>query len=226
MRKDNLLLRYLEEKQFVDLFMDGHIRFNCLGFFWGEHDDPTKEGQIDAFEGLVCGIDAKSTDDCHRGMNYQYCNVLCCHRLNYVIDGENIGWYTNEYMSKFGDYVVIIKDKNEFQRRLVRAATLQEYKCGCCNVDYSNRITYDRDAFDKEPQYAYQNEWRAALCRGVEICEPYELYVGQLSDIAEWCPTSRLNHTLEQIFRRRDFKQSDDSYYGNIERLSLGQMFI
>lgn len=225
MTKDSLLLRYLEEKPFVDLFMNGRIRLNALGFFWGEHDEPTKEGQIDSLEGLVCGIGAKGREDCMRADGYRYCNVLCCYRLDYVTEGDTIGWYTNEYMDKFGDYVVVIKDRDEFQKRLVKAASKLGFKCGCNSVDYSNRFSSDRDCFDKEEGYAYQKEWRAALYRGTDKCEPYELCIGPIDDIAEWCLTSRLNKTLENIFRCHDFAPSRERYYGNIDRYDLEQLF-
>lgn len=119
MIKDSLLLRYLEEKPFVEMFMSGFIRLNSLDFFRGEHDEPTKEGQIDTMEGLVCPIDAKSADDCSQSEEYRYCNLLCCNRLNYFQTEHSIGWYANEYMEKFGDFVVIIKDPDAFQHRLV-----------------------------------------------------------------------------------------------------------
>lgn len=225
MIKDSLLLRYLEEKSFVDLFMQGHIRLNSLGFFWGEHDEPTKEGQIDSLEGMVCSIGATGPKDCARADGYKYCNLLCCYRLDYILEGSTTGWYTNEYMDKFGDYVVIIKDRDQFQKRLVKAASKQGFKCGCNSVDYSNRFTQERDCFDKEQVYSYQKEWRAALYRGANICEPYDLFIGPIDDIAEWCLTSRLNKTLENIFRNHDYVPSHERYYGNIDRYDLVRLF-
>lgn len=225
MKKDSLLLRYLEEQPFVDMFMQGHIRLNSLGFFWGEHDEVTKDGQIDTSEGLVCGINAKEQADCKRGPGYQHCNLLCCHKLDYVTIGDTVGWYTNEYMNSFGDYVVIIKDKDEFQRRLVRAASRFGYKCGCNSVDYNNRIAVDRDCFDKPGEYAYQNEWRVALYRGETDRQACVLDIGGIDDIAEYCLTARLNNTLENIFRNHDYVPSHERYYGNIERYDLFQLF-
>ena len=226
MIKDSLLLRYLEEQSFVDGFMDGNIRLNSLNFFWGEHDEPTKDGQIDVTEGLVCPIDAKSMDDCSRADGYKYCNLLCCNRLNYVEDEQSVGWYLNEDMGKFGDFVVIIKDTDEFQRRLVDAATRQQYKCLCRSVDYSDRHDTTRDIFDKAVDYAYQNEWRVVLYRGILIPEPCTLYIGAISDIAEWCYTRELQHKLARIFYDRDFVHSNNAEYGNITRPELAQLFI
>ena len=225
MKKDSLLLRYLEEQPFVDMFMQGHIRLNSLGFFWGEHDEATKDGQIDASEGIVCGIDPKSRKDCARAYGYQFCNLLCCHKLDYVTINDTIGWYTNDYMTKFGDYVVIIKDKEEFQKRLVRAAAKLGYKCGCNSVNYMDRVATDRDCFDKPAEYAYQNEWRVALYRGFTDGKACILDIGTIDDIAECCLTPRLNRTLEDIFRRHDFVPSNDHYYGNIDRYDLCRLF-
>lgn len=225
MIKDYLLLRYLEERPFTDRFMSGHIRLNSLDFFWGEHDEPTKDGQIDSMEGLVCPIDAKSTDDCSRHDGYRYCNLLCCNQLKYTDHNDFIGWYINEEMGKFGDFVVIIKNPDEFQRRLVDAATLLGYNCLCCPVDYSDNISSARDVFDKAGEFAYQNEWRAALYRGLDLCEPIELYIGPIDDIAEWCYTNELQHRLSRIFNHRDFRHTTSSSHGNITRAELANLF-
>ena len=225
MRTDSLLLRYLEEKDFVDMFMAGEIRMNSLGFFRGNHDEPSKIGQIDRYEGLTCPVGARSTDDCRVTDRYQYCNLLCCHRLNYYEDGETLGWYLDETMNHFGDYVVIIKNRDEFQRRLVRAASEAGFKCGCNVVDYSSRVSADRDVFDKEKMYAYQNEWRAALYRETDECEPCILSIGPINDIAEWCRTRDLQQHLYKIFHNRDFIGSQDQYYGNIDRKQFAQLF-
>ena len=225
MLRDSLLLRYLEEQPFVDLFMSGHIRLNSLNFFWGEHDEPTKTGQIDAMEGMVCPIDASSMDDCARADGYKYCNLLCCNRLNYVQTKDTIGWYMTEGMDEFGAYVVIIKDPDEFQRRLINAANNQEYKCLCQSVDYDDIVDDTRDVFNKTGEFAYQNEWRAALYRGVRKCEPCELYIGPIDDIAEWCYTKELPRHLSRIFYDRDFKNTWKASYGNISRMELAQLF-
>ena len=221
MIKDYLLLRYLEERSFTDRFMAGHIRLNSLDFFWGEHDDPTKDGQIDTMEGLACPIDATSIDDCSRSDSYRYCNLLCCNRLIYTEDGRTVGWKRNENMAAFGDYVVIIKDPDEFQRRLVDAASSHNYSLLCRNVDYSSRYDTQRDVFDKSPDFAYQSEWRAVLYRGEAICEPYELYIGPISDIAEWCYTRELRQRLTRIFSDRDYQHSELASHGNITRKDL-----
>lgn len=225
MIKDYLLLRYLEECSFTDRFMAGHIRLNSLDFFWGEHDEPTKEGQIDSMEGLVCPIDAHSTDDCSRSDGYRYCNLLCCNRLNYTENNKTIGWYSNDDMSKFGDYVVIIKDPDEFQRRLVDAATALNYSCLCQPVEYCNDVSPDRDVFDKSTDFAYQNEWRAALYRGLSICEPIELHIGPIDDIAEWCYTRELQRRLSRIFYDRDFSHTSHASCGNVTRAELAKLF-
>lgn len=225
MIKDFLLLRYLEERNFTDLFMAGHIRLNSLHFFWGEHDEPTKEGQIDSLEGLVCPIGARSAADCSRHDGYRYCNLLCCNRLDYYQTDTTIGWTANDNMGIFGDYVVIIKDPDEFQRRLVTVASNKKYSCLCHNVDYSNRIDNTRDVFDKSLEFAYQNEWRVALFPGVKNCEPYVLDIGPIDDIAEWCYTRELTHHLTRIFHDRDFKNTTLTSCGNISRSDFALLF-
>lgn len=225
MIQGNLLLRYLEERPFVDMFMAGHIRLNALSFFWGEHDEPTKSGQIDAMEGLVCPIDARSADDCSRADGYGCCNLLCCNRLRYVQEGDMVGWYFNWEMSSFGDYVVIIKDPDEFQRRLVSAASEQGYKMVCQEVDYSGKVDASRDVFDKAAEFAYQNEWRAALYRGTDECEPYVLDIGDIGDIAEWCYTRELDQHLTRLFHAHDYRNATNDTCGNISRTELAGLF-
>ena len=225
MIKDSLLLRYLEEKSFVDGFMAGHIRLNSLGFFWGEHDEPTKDGQIDTMEGMVCPVDARSMDDCTRSDGYRHCNLLCCNRLNYIQAEDTVGWYLDENMGKFGDFVVIIKDPDEFQRRLVEAASNMEYRCLCGNVHYSDEADSSRDVFNKAMEYSYQNEWRMALYRGVTMCDPCELFIGAINDIAEWCYTRELQRRLTRVFYDRDYKNTVNATFGNVNRAELAQLF-
>ena len=225
MLQDFLLLRYLEQRSFAEMFMSGYIRLNALSFFWGEHDEPTKTGQIDTMEGLVCPIDAQSVADCSRDDHYGCCNLLCCNRLRYVQDGDLVGWYSNGEMGQFGDYVVIIKDPDEFQRRLVAAASHQGYKLLCHEVDYSDRIDATRDVFDKAAEFAYQNEWRAALYRGVEECNPCVLFIGSIADIAEWCYTKELDNRLARVFHDHNYWHTHDAMLGNVTRTELAQLF-
>lgn len=226
MIKDHLLLRYLEEQSFVDMFMDGHIRLNSLDFFLGEHDEPTKDGQIDVWEGLTCPIDAQSIEDCKPLKGYRYCNLLCCNRLNYFQNEIGIVWSMNMEMANFGDYVVIIKDPDEFQRRLVSAAEERQYKCLCRGVDYSEKYDRSRDVFDKSTRYAYQNEWRAALYRGVTKCEPCELNIGPVDDISEWCYTRELEEHIIRIFSDKDFVSTHDDSLGNVTRSEFSELFL
>ena len=226
MIQGNLLLRYLEERPFVDMFMDGHIRLNSLNFFWGEHDEPTKIGQIDTMEGMVCPIDARSADDCSRADGYKYCNLLCCNCLNYIQEGNTVGWYINWEMSQFGDFVVIIKNPDEFQRRLVAAASEQGYSCLCDRVDYSDNYDASRDVFNKAADFAYQNEWRAALYRGIEDIQACVLDIGPIDDIAEWCYTKDLDRCVTRIFYEHDFHDTPVAMHGNVSRPELAGLFI
>lgn len=95
--------------------------------------------QRDVFEGTIADMnrlhsdwiigdmkDAVICDLKARAVGYQYCNIQCFCKMDYKRSLNSVGrlqWDWDEPdMSKFGDYAVIIKDQEEFIRRVTNAA--------------------------------------------------------------------------------------------------------
>ncbi len=193
------------------------------------------------------------TDVILRAVGFQYCNTLCFYRLDYNIDGPFIK-YAIPNMNAIGDYVAIIKDKCEFQKRIqdavkregfvflsgdVRYRGLQHERC---SVDLSKKhhvvvrvepvvdirdynITSKRDCFSKMDLYDWQNEWRVALYRGVKETDAYRLEIGSIRDIVECVRASELASTINLLVAKNKIKRSCEGYFGNTSRKNLKEKF-
>ena len=214
-------------------------------------------GQIDLFEGVVNTVASKDTslpddfkshmqmDMIYRSVGMGYCNVLCFYKMDYelVNNGMAYKYYLGD-MKEFGEYVVVIDDKDEFLRRVNRAAEEQEFKYLCGDVMYKKPklncedvksghnivLKCDEkvdiqggtgDAFVKMDHYAYQREWRIALYRGVNDTKAYTLEIGDIRDIVHWVRSESLDAEIKGMFQHRAVKKADDCWYGNIDRKEL-----
>lgn len=127
-------------------------------------------------------------------------NLFCLYRL-FIDDTKKIVWAPNEELRKFNDLdienkvIVHIKDTEKFLV-LVNHAIQNELKKRTIeygiygNVVYCNAWIHadgpgTRSAFHKGSDYAYQNEWRLCLLRYALDNSPYQLAIGDLSDITE-----------------------------------------
>lgn len=219
--------------------------------------------QADMFEGTI-GFDTSSilkkdlgdyllSDAILRAVGFQYCNTLCFYRLDYNLEGIFIH-YDIPNMKDFGDYVAIIKDKNDLLRRVNEAAKKEgiDYLCGDVNykglklegrdtdVSQKNHIVLKCDAlFDlakfnlkskrdclvKMDRYSWQKEWRIAVYRGVKDTTAYKLEIGNIRDIVKCVPAEDLASTVDKLFRSGEIKLSDSCYYGNISRKELREKY-
>lgn len=143
-------------------------------------------------------------------------------------------------MEEFGDYVVIVRDVNELANRIYKAAKKQEFCCSCGPVKYrelklnggpvregntmilKEEELYSikpedgrRDAFDKMSSYAYQREWRAALCRGAKDTKAYTLEVGNLRDIVQWVKREELKAELDKLILNGQIAPASGNWYGD-----------
>lgn len=198
------------------------------------------------------------TDTICRSVGYQYCNVCCFYRLDYKLQPFSSRYNTINYdipnMNDFGDYVVIIKDEEEFIRRVGKAAKEQRFDYLCGNVQYrklqKNGTTVDlssrnhlalrtedkvpipdnirsiRDCFIKTDFYSPQKEWRIALCRGVKETKAYRFDIGSLRDIACIVEKQNLAKRIDELVNRGDIKPGREGYSGNISRKDMKNKFI
>lgn len=74
----------------------------------------------------------QTTDVALRALGYRYCNICCFYR--YDIGNANSG--KSDEIKGFGDYVAIIKNEQEFIRRIEVVARASNYHFVCGNVEY------------------------------------------------------------------------------------------
>lgn len=218
-------------------------------------------GQIDLFEGVAKTVVSEESnlpdemktymlmDTIYRSVGMGYCNVLCFYKMDYeLINNGTVCSYSLGNMQEFGEYAVIVDDKDELIRRIKRAAEKRRFKYLCGTVLYkkpklngknarkSHNIVLkcDKqfeiedgygDAFVKMDNYAYQKEWRVALYRGEKDTEAYILDVGNIRDIVHWVRSKDLNDEVRSMFRRRAVKKNSDCWQGNIDRRELRNLF-
>ena len=98
-----------------------------------------------------------------------------------------------------GQYAVVIKDVQEFIRRMKEAADAKSYVIGQKPVEYYDPDTYhgvvsSTDAiFRKQDRYRYQHEFRFIIATPTEGDEPVILEIGEIHDIALGVRTEELN---------------------------------
>lgn len=233
------------------------------------YTDKEVKGQNDLYEGTI-GIESVSTfdmgnetkehilsDTAYRSLGFGYCNICCLYRLDYIERYINnhkyIEYSLNGSMSEFGKYIVIIKDEEEFLRRINKAVNKLGYKYLCGNViyhkeyrdgkeakrcnsisltgdqmidieAYKDKIIDKRSCFDKIDEYSYQNEWRIALYRGIKDPNAYILNIGDIKDICEVANASNIKLIINKILSHNP-KLGLSDYYGNISRDNLKELF-
>lgn len=248
------LVRFFREKKWADEFCRGNISLNWLGAFWGPDLDqiqngggnsetkeikPFEYGRDDFYEGtfLVKGEDCSMLpaqlskyiigNTIFRVEEYKYCNLLCMCIVDYDDESKKIYLPDTAYFKEnFGNYAVIIKDTDEFLRRINKCMSLSgfDYLYGRVNYtdiigDYSitNRhsmqmqtelLTSDLseligtgrvlDVFDKDKLLYKQREWRLCVYRGLQIEKRYEPdpKMEALEDIAEVVSTDDVINVL------------------------------
>jgi hypothetical protein len=88
-----------------------------------------------------------------------------------------------------------------------------------------NAVLTHRDVFDKWNRFSWQNEWRIALYRGVKDISPFELHIGDISDIAVLVPIAELENAMQKIVLRADCDCLENGYHGNISRKNMREAF-
>lgn len=274
MMPTHILLKFISKEKYLKEFLAGSLYMNTLYYFWNEFmledvkkgkrvplselGKNEKYGQLDLFEGTIGTIEAKNspemekympTDICARAIGCGYCNILSFYRLDLTHSDFYVSYDLNN-MASLGDFVVIIKDKDEFIRRISIAAEKENYKFLCGNVSYwqamKNGVPRDkrnaiicksddvidirnlnqrRDVFVKMDKYAYQNEWRLALYRDVKETKAYRLEVGRLDDIIEWCPRKEITNKIDDCLQKGKIKFALNNWTGNISRKDMKELF-
>lgn len=229
------------------------------------------KSQRDVLEGTIASIPpsrvtellddmrkAMCTDVMIRALGYDYCNVMCFCKMEYrrqiVEGGMKLAWNEPD-MKDFGEYAIIVKNPQEFIRRIDVAVCNQNYQYICGDVNYhpmtlngraikiKHSMTLgleksikiedflqrskriDYDAFDKCDSYKSQNEWRIAINNGVADEQPLRIDVGDLSDIVEKVERRELSDKMKKLFVNFEVFPMEEGYYGNVSRIEMREAF-
>lgn len=141
----HLLIKHFAEKKYLEEFSSGSLYMNTLDYFWNNGFDE----QNDMFEGVVCTVPVYSIKEIppgwrfmqacdyrFRAEGYRYCNVLCFEKIGFSFEGGIINVQISKTMSKFGNFIAVIRDENEFIKRIEQSVKKNGYKFLCGEVHY------------------------------------------------------------------------------------------
>lgn len=238
-----------DEKQKEHLMMKDDIEIKL------EARAPLQEDSLEGAIGAEDNIDIDNIfkehvfSDCYlRPIGMKYCNVLCFYMQNFEIESGMLQYDMNNSMRNLGEYVALIKDQNEFMRRVETAIINHHFDYAAGPVIYrklqhngheseavnrpsvmvesdnlktinEKQIKYfRRDCFDKIDMYSSQHEWRIALYRGIKDTSAYRLEVGNLRDIVDWCKADDLTDHINQVILKNR-PQNKRNYYGDRSKI-------
>ena len=200
--------------------------------------------------------DAVARDVALQMVGYSYCNIFCMSRIDTkIVEDGALQISIPADMSQFGNKAVIITDLDEFFSRVHQAVTRCGFDYVGENVCYHqprlfgapvykkshiiwksdvplsseyflNKITYQRDVFDKSEKYQSQLEWRLALYRGVKESKEYYLDIGDITDIAKVVDFTEMieRRFIEELVMKYD--HAEINHVGTISRELLRQKFV
>jgi hypothetical protein len=192
------------ERSYIDDFISGHLHMNTLAYF---ANSEASEVRHDKFEGnsywvrgdLQIEINGKfhsipglTGPLAYSGPNSRDTNVFCMYAFLASRAGEPI---SNRVLA-FGDTFALLRDFDEFLRRVRLAAEKVGCHAQCELVEYVDSELHEgrMGPFRKASQFSYQSECRIALLPGTGSACP--LNVGDLSDITIVGPTADLNRRI------------------------------
>lgn len=125
------------------------------------------------------GLDSGTNVFCMYAFRESFCNSL--------IDPRNF---------EFGDTFAILKDGDEFLRRVRETAKKENVELEQGLVEYIDRSTYNGKigVFRKFSNFAYQSEFRLAVVTGQET--PFLFRIGDMSDISMIGPLAKVNERI------------------------------
>lgn len=223
-----ILLKFGTEKNLKSL-QSGIMYMKNLAYYVNQEKKDSDDVIGDQYDGVMLMQDMKinirnlETHDVTMSFDapkvtmdfgYMKCPVFCLfryderNRLNETTeDGEELLGFSQEqvkYMSEFGDSVLVIKNPNEFIRRVTLAMKKNNLTFAKGNVQYfeGNSLECFQDikeesshvAFWKRKKYAYQQEYR--LLVGKQVEDHYILNIGDISDISQIMKSELMLNTV------------------------------
>ncbi len=201
------LFRFSKSK-YIDQFVSGLLFMNPLSHFvkiesnpirrdereghdfWMQPDRVTLsvkiEGAFKAIPGIIGPIAYSHESDLAA-------NVFCMYALRATVAKELV----DPRNLAFGDTFAILKDGDEFLRRVRAAVQKAGHVLQSHLVEYVDASTYHgpMGIFRKSSEFSYQSEFRLAILPGTG--SPYRLEVGDISDITVTGPIAELNRRMK-----------------------------
>lgn len=202
------------DSKYVDDFINGNLYMNTLNYFRGVENNTAQGDSLEGVCGSIRKDQLKQfgmyfDDDLVNAIQgnvyllsdfYGFNNLFCLYKLpiddkNKVISLPKKELYKFNGESDSDKVVIHIKDTQKFLNQINTAINsgIKKHDFEYCiygSVIYSN--IWDnadgpgtRSAFHKDPEYAYQNEWRICILRNSLIDRPYSFSIGDLSNITE-----------------------------------------
>lgn len=197
------LLKFFENEQFQNDFLNGNLYMNTLKYF--KKEESLNTARSDQFEtirehkqqipdAIQIGklLFTKDNGEIISGTNtkisgkFDNCNILSLYSLWKETEDEKI--VIDKKNKEFGNYCIVITNVKEFLNRIVNASKKENYIYRIDSVKYINRnLEYKIDdqeiPFTKFDTFSYQREFRIAIDTKKNINKPYILRIGNLKDI-------------------------------------------
>jgi hypothetical protein len=194
----------------IEAFVQGTLYMNPLRYFARLEEKEHPDLRSDSFEGVGHLIQADGAilsvqvdGDCQpvgqiagpiqwRPSNGIQANLFCMYALREPTDQQ----FIDPRNFHFGDTFAVFTNGDEFLKRVKKAAMRAGHNMRHDLVEYVDERRHSGDVgiFRKRIRFAYQSEFRLAISPGVSV--PYNLEVGDLSDIAITGPLAQLNDLL------------------------------
>lgn len=195
------------ERQYIEQFAGGLLYMNPLSYFIKQEANSVRGDSNEGTDHIMqahgwllqikVGEEFKDVGTIagpvrHRAPSDLNANVFCMHALR----TNAADTLVNPKNQAFGDTFAVLIEFDEFMKRVKAAVLSTNYDLHYGLVEYLDEGSYNGPVgiFRKDSCFSYQSEFRIALLPGAGI--PYELRIGDLSDIVMIGPLRELNQRL------------------------------
>jgi hypothetical protein len=198
MKRNDIFLKFGDEKYMNDFFYNGSVYMNSLGYFRKEAlSDPQRGdmhecairnkplGGVTFYKGnTLVGtfLSGNMTEHCSKEDDFK---VFCLYSATYeeLTQKVNLSQIGSDVIDGFGDTCILIIDTKEFIRRLIQHEN-SNIKYGC--IQYINFSAYEGviGPFIKDNKFKHQNEFRVCVLKEDSGFSHHVINIGSIEDIA------------------------------------------
>ncbi|MCG3690628.1 hypothetical protein [Aliarcobacter butzleri] len=207
-----LLIKFGEQQYMQDLYENGTLFFRKVKKFRNDDNiqrEDKNEGishslQLSRFAMYVNGKKFSLSDNGYVSIDH-YPNIDFLSYSMYALTTEHFkvkdGIYIDTRNFEFGDTCVIIKDINEFYKRIQKYCNDTKIYAKAKPIEYVNPFKYDdkMDLFKKYNTHEHQSEWRILLHDPNNEHDCFKIKLGSLKDIADIMPSKKINEAIKFV---------------------------